>query len=177
MGGDFANGAVTGAFGYLFNYCMHGGGCVTQHTSAQGLGFIEGFESYSGSTYLDSGGNPTIGFGHLLTDGEAGLFSGGISLSQGNALLQSDLGAAESAVNQLVVSAPLNQQQFDALVSFTFNAGPGALTSRIAPYLSVGDTFNAAVSFGRYTRSGTTYPSGLTFRRASEANLFLNGGY
>lgn len=178
VGGGFANGAVTGAFGFLFNYCLDNGNCVLQQTSQEGIDFIKGFESFRGSVYSDSAGNPTIGYGHLLSGEQIDLFSGGVSLAQGNSLLQVDVAKAEAVVNKLKVTVPLSQQQFDALVSFTFNAGPRALeTSGISGFLRTGHIYDAATAFGQITRSGMTHPPGLPFRRASESDLFLNGEY
>lgn len=79
--------------------------------------------------YRDSAGLPTIGVGHLLTKDE--LRSGrikdddwrdGISQATLDALLADDLGSAERAVGGCVI-VPLDVNQFDTLVSLTFNIG------------------------------------------------------
>lgn len=173
VGGIFANGAVTGAFGYLFNQLLHPN--TNMSLSKQGLDFVKDQEGFSSTIYLDTGGKATIGYGHLLVGNEAQLYANGITQAQAAQVLAADLAAAEVAVRSVPVA--LSQNQYDALVSFTFNAGPAAMRSRILPFLGAGDVNNAAASFGRYPRSGNTYPRGLSFRRAAEADLFLNGTY
>lgn len=86
--------------------------------------------------YMDSGGEPTIGVGHLLTHSERASgkivigskpikYRDGLTPEQGYELLDQDLDIAENAVNRYV-TVPLAQNQFDTLVSFVFNVGVGA---------------------------------------------------
>ena len=84
---------------------------------------LEGFEA---NVYRNGGGRETIGYGHLVRAGEG--WSGGITEAEGEQLLYRDLSKAEQAVNQLV-KAPLNQNQFDAIVIWTYNLGPTNLKS------------------------------------------------
>lgn len=74
--------------------------------------------------YPDSSGKPTIGIGHLLTKDEIanGKFKSGITLDEAFALLEKDILPAIDDVNKHVTQS-LNQNQFDALVIFTFNIG------------------------------------------------------
>src|SRR5262245_12639546 len=94
-------------------------------TSQAGMGLIEEFEGCILHAYPDpaTGGAPwTIGYGHT-----AGVQPGDTcSREQALDWLRKDLAWAEAAVNRLV-AVPLEQHQFDALVSFTFNLGQGAL--------------------------------------------------
>src|SRR5947199_9460312 len=107
--------------------------------SPHGLQLLEQWEGFELKLYKDSAGLPTIGVGHLLTKAE--LSSGkitinGVSVKYGDGLtnqqvtdlLSQDVQPAAAAVNN-GVKVPLNQNQFDALVSFTFNVGTGAFTS------------------------------------------------
>ena len=84
------------------------------------------YKPLSPEIYLDAAGLPTIGYGHLLRSGEDEMFKNGISSEAGEALLIKDVLYAECAVLRLI-RVPLTDGQFDALVSFTFNLGGGAL--------------------------------------------------
>jgi lysozyme len=97
-----------------------------RHVTQEGLSLIKRFEGFSPTIYLDAAGLPTIGYGHLLRPGEAEMFRRGISHEAGIALLIKDVEAAERSVLRLI-TVPLTNGQFDALVSFTFNLGGGAL--------------------------------------------------
>lgn len=92
--------------------------------SKRGYELIKTFEGYFQRPYLCPAGYPTVGYGHLIREGED--FSQGLTEEEANALLRKDIGHYESAVLRLI-HVPLNQSQFDALVSFTYNLGPGAL--------------------------------------------------
>src|SRR5436190_9226813 len=98
--------------------------------SSAGAEFIGRFEGFRGSMYNDAAGHCTIGFGHLVHHGpingaEPAEFKHGITLQRGLALLEQDAATAAERV-RAHVKVPLNQAQFDALVSFVFNVGGGA---------------------------------------------------
>ena len=97
-----------------------------RHITKDGINLIKRFEGFEPEIYLDAAGLPTIGYGHLLRPGEDEIFKNGISPEAGEALLIKDVSSAEQAVLRLIHS-PLTDGQFDALVSFTFNLGSGAL--------------------------------------------------
>jgi lysozyme len=94
--------------------------------SPAGLALIERSEGFRAFRYLDSVGIPTIGYGHKIHASE--VFAAAITEAQAKALLVSDTYAAEHNVNRLV-RVPLTQNQFDALVDFTFNMGAGRLAT------------------------------------------------
>jgi peptidoglycan hydrolase-like protein with peptidoglycan-binding domain len=74
------------------------------------------------------------------------------------------------------VSVPLTQNQFDALVSFTFNVGAGAFGgSTLLKRLNAGDYAGGADEFGKWTKSGGKVFAGLVRRRTEEAALFRGG--
>lgn len=80
-------------------------------------------EGWRDKPYRDSGGKCTIGYGHLIKEGE--YCPDRITVDQGEKYLREDIASAEHIVNS-TVSVPLKQHQFDALVSFIFNIGAGA---------------------------------------------------
>jgi lysozyme len=78
----------------------------------------------------------------------------------------------EAGVKRLV-KVPLAQGQFDALVSFSFNVGLGALgSSTLLRKLNAGDYRGAAAEFPRWNKAGGKVYEGLTRRRAAERSLF-----
>src|SRR5690606_5379943 len=89
--------------------------------SKQGADFIKHLEGLRLSAYQDSAGVLTIGYGHTgdVRPGQK------ISEAEADADFMTDIGWAVDAVNS-AVHVTLNQAQFDALVSFTFNVGSGA---------------------------------------------------
>jgi lysozyme len=91
--------------------------------SVNGYALTESFEGLRLAAYLDPAGIWTIGYGHTGRGISQGLV---ITEEQAVSLLKLDIDSAVSAVNHFV-KVPLNQNQFDALVDFTFNLGAGAL--------------------------------------------------
>ena len=89
-------------------------------TSKDGIDLIKEFEGFRKDAYLCPGGVWTIGYGHTR-----GVRAGDSILeSEAEDLLKEDLREAEEAVSHLV-STPLRQSQFDALVSLVYNIGSG----------------------------------------------------
>lgn len=150
--------------------------------SEAGLWFIGVQEAARGpnlSVYLDQGGNPTIGYGHLLKPGES--FPDGITADQASQMLAQDVAAAERIVRRRV-TADLTQAQFDALVSFTYNEGERHLArSTLLARLNAGDYDGAAGHFADWdevrVNDVLVYSPGLAARRERERNLFVNGSY
>jgi len=147
--------------------------------SNDGINFIAGQESFSANQYLDSAGNPTIGYGHKLLPGES--YPDGITKDQARQLLFNDVSSAQSAV-QDSVKAGLTQNQFDALTSLTYNIGAGNFQgSTLLRLLNQGDYSGAADQFSVWDKvrvGGQLVTSpGLVNRRNAEQNLFLNGTY
>jgi lysozyme len=91
--------------------------------SSAGISLIKSFEGLELHSYVDAVGILTIGYGHTGPDVHAGMT---ITEAQATDLLNKDLSSFEAAVTKLI-AVPLNQNQFDALVSFTFNVGVGSL--------------------------------------------------
>ncbi len=151
-------------------------------TSAEGLAAIRHHEGFSSHLYTDQAGHTTIGVGHLVHRGgingsEPARFQRGISAQEADELLAEDVKKFEKAVLRNV-SVPLSQGQFDALVSFTFNLGTGALrSSSLLRKLNQGDYSGAAQEFASWNKvriGGNLVPSpGLSARRADETARFL----
>lgn len=99
--------------------------CEPCSISDTGLALIRNFEGYSPFVYKDIAGKETIGFGHLILPGES--FKEPLLPEAANELLRDDVGEHEGHVNGRV-TVELQQHQFDALTSWTFNLGPGSLS-------------------------------------------------
>ena len=139
---------------------------------------IAGFEGYRPRAYNDSGGNATIGYGHLLHLGPVNWRDRTLYWPEPYArrrLLQ-DCATAEAAVARLV-TRPLGQAQYDALVSFTFNCGTGALARStllrdVNAHLGPAGATVLRDDFMRWA-----VPPVLAGRRAAETRLYLQGTY
>ncbi len=139
-------------------------------TSPAGRQLIENFEGLKLTAYQDMVGIWTIGYGHTGPEVKAGQT---ISVAQADQLLAKDLTRFEQGVAKCV-TYPLNQHQFDALVSFSFNLGLGSLqSSSLLSLLNAGDVAGAAAQFLRWNRAGGVEVAGLTRRRQAEQQLFL----
>jgi lysozyme len=144
-------------------------------TSQAGLGLIKQFEGLRLKPYLCSAGVATIGYGSTMyADGrKVTLKDAAITESQAIELLANTLGKYEKAVNDYV-KVPLTQNEFDALVSFTYNLGAGnLLSSTLLKKLNAGDKAGAANQFEVWNKAGGKVLQGLVTRRAAEKALFL----
>jgi lysozyme len=134
-----------------------------------GLELIKSSEGCVLYTYDDGVGIPTIGYGHTkgVTWGQT------ITQSEAEELLKQDLYYFEKEVTRLV-TVPLTDNQFSALVSFAFNVGTGAFAeSTLLRFLNDGDYIGASEQFGRWVNGGGKEMAGLVFRRSLERELFL----
>lgn len=135
--------------------------------------------------YLDPVDIWTIGWGHAIRyggrflrgDGDraltTSLYPNGITRDQAEKLLRADLIDTGTQV-LAATSIYLNDSQFGALVSFTFNLGIGNLTaSTLLRKLNLGDYQGAADEFPRWVRANGQVLPGLVRRRAAERQLFL----
>lgn len=157
------------------------------HVSQAGLDLIKSFEGYldrmpdgSCRAYLCPADVWTIGWG--CTEGVTeGLVWTRQQAEEG---LRRELIKHENAIKKLV-TVDLNQNEFDALVSFTYNVGaggaknpktgeitPGLSTSTLLRCLNAGDRAGAARAFALWNKGGGKVLPGLVKRRAREALLF-----
>lgn len=152
----------------------------TLSTSAKALEMIKEFEGYSQYRYDDGVGVQTIGYG--TTSADIDPLPKRVSKAEAEALLKKSLADKyEPAVRK---SAERNktkwtQSEFDALVSFVYNLGPGAVLGAqgfdtLTKALASRDRKRIAASFELYSNPGNpNVHKGLLRRRKAEAELFL----
>lgn len=140
----------------------------TMSTTDRGIKFIQSFESCRLTAYKDVAGVWTIGFGHTN-----GVHEGmKITQAQADEMFRKDLKSYEDAVNALGFT--LTPQQFDALVSFSYNCGKGNLKNLVAnrDYKQIAD---ALLLYNKARVNGVLKPvAGLTRRRKAEREMFLS---
>lgn len=147
-------------------------------TSSQGRALIEQREGVVLSAYKDSAGIWTIGVGHTSAAGAPKVTAGmKITAAEASEILSRDLATFEAAVSS-AVKVPLNQNEFDALVSLAFNIGTGAFKgSTLLKRLNAGDRQAAAEQFlvwNKITVNGQKKTlQGLVNRRQAERKQFL----
>lgn len=131
---------------------------------------IANFEGFSATPYPDAGGY-SIGYGHYM--GAVVTIPGPITQAQGLDLLQADVASAARTVSSLV-SVPLTQNQYDALVSLAYNIGSNAFAnSTLVSLLNQGDYAGAAAQFPVWNKSQGKVIAALVSRREAEKGLFL----
>ena len=131
---------------------------------------IKGFEGFREYPYTCPGGALTIGYGTTIKPGQ----HTSITKEQAEAILRKSISGFERSIKKLV-KVPLNQNQYDALVSFTYNVGAGALQrSTLLKKLNDRDHQDAADELLRFTKSNGKVLQGLVKRREKERTLFLS---
>jgi lysozyme len=139
-------------------------------TSKRGVAFIKQFEGLRLQPYLCPAGYQTIGYGHMMhfpvsQDEE-------ITEAQAESLLHDDLVRTEASLRRLIY-APLSQNQFDALISFTFNLGAGALQrSTLRRKVNAQHHDEVPGELRRWIFAGGRRSLGLLKRRNAEIDLY-----
>jgi lysozyme len=163
--------------------------------SAAGKAEMEQFEGRRNKLYDDATGKtiahaadakgfPTIGVGHLVSKTDKTYDGKTLSDAEIDALFAADVKWAEDIINGL--GLPLKQNQFDALVSFVYNVGPGKKgvkdglitlrngdPSSVLRNMRAGNIQAAGDSMLSWTRSAGKVMSGLVKRRQAERALLL----
>jgi len=151
--------------------------------SEHGLQLLKLWEGFELKEYKDSAGLATIGVGHLITKSEqasgniaiAGVpvkYRSGLTDQQVLDLLSQDVQPADKAVDNGVTVA-LDQNQFDTLVSFTFNVGVASFTgSTLLKLLNQGQYTEVPVQLRRWNKAGGKVVLGLVNRRENEIRLW-----
>lgn len=139
--------------------------------SETGLALIKEFEGCELIAYRDAVNVLTIGYGHTGPDVTENLV---ISQERAEELLRQDVAIFEKGVEELV-TVPLTQFEFDALVSFSYNLGLGALQrSTLLKLLNEGKPRSVVANeFPRWNQADGKVLQGLTRRRNAEKALFL----
>ncbi len=138
-------------------------------TNLQGIKLIKTFEGFKPTPYVCSGGYLTIGYGHKLLPSDTYKI---ITEEKAQQILEHDLRRIERAVIKYIDSE-INDNQFAALVSFTFNAGPAALQrSTLRQKVNYGQYDEVPKEFLRWVYAGGKRINGLVKRRKIEGELF-----
>lgn len=158
----------------------------TLRINDDGVTLLEEFEGREKFAYDDGAGNLTIGIGHMFTPeemesgtvmigGEEVDWRQGLSDEQIDRLAAQDLQKAAETV-RANVKVPLSQNEFNALVSFAFNIGPGAFKgSGAIKALNAGDKDEFMRRHQMWNKAGGSVLDGLVKRRTLEAALFQHG--
>lgn len=149
-------------------------------TSERGLELIRGEEGLVCHLYNDKAGHCTIGYGHLVHLGPCcgaaseQPFLNGLYKEHAEALFRLDVAQKAESIIHKLVTAPLTQNQFDALSSFVYNlGGANFASSHLLLKLNQGDYAGAAAEFPRWNKAGGVVLSDLVHRRAHEQALFM----
>lgn len=144
------------------------------HISNNGLNFIKNWEGCILHIYLDIVKVATIGVGHVVLPAEkaSGIYNNGINLQQALDILAKDIARFEEAIKNYV-KVELNQNQFDALCSLSFNVGTGVfINSGLIKALNAGNYSQVPSELLKWCKAGGKVNQGLLNRRKSEATLF-----
>ena len=140
------------------------------NVSENGIKLIKQFEGCKLQAYKCPAGVWTIGYGHTKGVKEGDKCTNSLA----ELYLKEDLKEFEHAINTLV-KVELNQNQFDALVSFVFNVGTSAFEkSAMLKFINAGHFLLAAGQFDRWIYAAGNVLNGLVKRRNVEQELFLS---
>lgn len=136
---------------------------------------IQSFEGLRLNRYTDSAGVDTIGYGHTKTARNYNR----ITPAMADRLLFSDISTFEKLLNtyRRTRGYQLNQNQFDAILSFLFNTGSIKAGSQLDKAIRANDSKEVARQILRYTYAGGKEEPGLVTRRNYEARLYITPHY
>lgn len=141
---------------------------------------IKSFEGLSLNAYPDPGTKAepyTIGYGTIVyKDGRTVRLGDTITLDQAEDNLKFEVDKKAVSVSTLLKNTVLNQNQFDALVSFAYNVGVGAFQkSTLLKRILVSPSHKEIRhQFAKWNRAGGKVMKGLTRRREAESNLYFS---
>lgn len=148
-----------------------------RHVTDEGLALIKRFEGFSATPYLCPAGWWTIGWGAVRgPDGQpVTADTPAVTEDQAESMLCRDVGHAERAVLRLI-EVQLADEQFDALVSFTYNLGAGALQrSTLRCRVNRDEHEDVPAEFRKWIWANGRRLPGLVHRRATEAESYRKG--
>lgn len=144
-------------------------------TSQKGLNLIKSFEGLSLKPYLCPAGIPTISYGltYYSNGTKVKLTDKPITQQQADTMLMNALKHYEQGVDSFTTDL-VNQNQFDALVSFAYNCGLGNLKSSTLLKKVNANPNDPTIrqEFLKWNKGGGKVLPGLTKRRTAEANLY-----
>jgi lysozyme len=145
-------------------------------TGTKGIELIKAFEGFRSKPYKCPAGIPTIGYGATFYPGgkKVTMADAPITEEQGTELLQSMLVNFEKYVDSYCRD-DINQNQFDALVSFAYNLGPANLKSStlLKKVNANPEDETIRVEFMKWVKAGGKTLQGLVKRRTAEADLYF----
>ena len=145
-------------------------------TGLAGIQMIKEFEGFRSKPYLDAVGVPTIGYGatHYADGRKVKMTDKPITEAEASALLAEMLKQYEKPVLDLVTSK-INQNQFDALVSFTYNLGGTNFRKSTLLKKVNANPMDLTISneFLKWNKAGNKVLAGLTRRRRAESDLYF----
>ncbi len=145
---------------------------MSRQINSDGLNIIKSCEGLRLLSYKCPALVLTVGYGHTGPDVKMGMK---ITPERAEELLRSDLYKFCEGVEKLV-KTPIDDNQFSALVSFSFNVGLTSLKdSTLLRMINAGQVKESADQFLRWNKAGGKVLAGLTKRREMERNLFLSG--
>lgn len=150
--------------------------------STKGAAMLATFEGFRSRAYHDAGGNCTIGYGHLLRKSPCTTTDKALVWTEAKARTQmiADANRLAGGIKPYIASTRLTQYEWDALVSWTYNFGPGkfpgtgldaALSATPPRYTSV------PTELKKWVHSNGIPLCGLYKRRVNEGRVFTTGSY
>jgi len=141
-----------------------------------GLDLIKKFEGFRSEPYRDSVGVCTIGYGTTMYPDGTKVRCNDHPLTKHEAteIMRHEIDTIYGAAVNRYVGSNVTQNQFDALVSFAYNLGIGALKrSTLLKHHNGSNHDRAALEFHKWTHAGGKQLKGLVKRRAEESKLYI----
>lgn len=146
-------------------------------TSTNGISLIKHFEGTKLTAYADPRGIYTISTGCIRIDGRSVKKGDVITQAKADSMLAEELEAFEGKLTKMLGKVVITQSQWDALISFSFNLGSGALggSTLLKKVLANPNDPSIADEFPKWRNKGTNFELGLLTRRLSEYHLYSTG--